>query len=107
MPRDLNVTILVGELIEPPVETQGGDNPETEFTIVNRTDEWHSGRMVKGHQNLFNCRIYGPLGRQVQKYYKVGDKVLVQGRIRTAVRRQTDTYYEVVVNQVTSVDNAA
>lgn len=94
----MNKVILLGRLTQDPVISYGGENntAAARYTIaVNRMYK----RDGDPDADFFNCVSFGKQGEFVEKYFRKGIKVLIEGEIRNNnyVNRSGERIYSVQI----------
>jgi single-strand DNA-binding protein len=78
MARDLNISIIIGNLTRDPELKYAADGKAIcKISIANNQDFGE-----KKHVNFFDCTCFGKLAEVCVKYLKKGSKVCVKGQLR-------------------------
>ncbi|PKL40798.1 MAG: single-stranded DNA-binding protein [Spirochaetae bacterium HGW-Spirochaetae-1] len=103
MARDLNRTILIGNLVKDPEAgfTPNG-SPLTNFTIASN-DEWGTGDQKQEHVSYFDIVAWGKVGEVVAKYCKKGSKVSIEAKLKQERWQNSDgkTWSRIVITAET------
>lgn len=76
----MNKTILVGRLTKDPETRQSGDKVVTRFTLaVDRKYKTDGGQSA----DFISCVAFGKTAEFIEKYFRKGVKIALDGRIQT------------------------
>ncbi len=89
---DFNRTYLIGNLVaDPEMKDIGSTNKVTNFTIaVNRSWTGAQGEEAK-EVSFLDCVAYGKRAETIDKYFKKGRKILIEGRLKQEKWTDKDT----------------
>lgn len=79
----MNKTILIGRLTRDPDTKQAGETVVTRFTLVVDRRFRKAGDETSPHADFISCVAFGKTAEFINKYFKQGTKMALEGRIQT------------------------
>ena len=76
---------VIGNVGKDPEIRVVGDNKVANFSIAatERGYTTKSGKQVEEHTEWFNCEVWGGLASVVEKFVHKGDRLMLEGKLRT------------------------
>ena len=76
---------VIGNVGKEPEIRAVGDNKVANFSIAatERGYTTKSGKQVEEHTEWFNCEVWGGLANVVEKFVHKGDRLMLEGKLRT------------------------
>lgn len=105
----MNRVIMCGRLTkDPEVRYTTGDNSSAIAKWSLAVDRQYKGKDGKTEADFFNCVAFGKTGEFVERYFRKGQKILLEGRLQNDHYKDRDgkTQYseQIVVSQVEFVE---